>query len=68
MESLGITIANAVCSAGVKNPDFAREPESKASNIPTDAESDCGTTQVSSLAKSALEAHATRQELKPEPA
>ena len=54
-----------VCSPGVRNPDVAREPESKASDIPTDVDSDSATTQVSSLAESALEAHATRQELKP---
>ena len=63
---LGIAIANVVCSPGVKNPDVACEPESKASDIPTDVDSDSATTQVSSsLAENALEAHAARQELKP---
>ena len=62
---MGITIANSVCSPGVKNPDVARGHESKTSDIPTDVDSNSSTTQVSSLAESSLEAHATRQELKP---
>ena len=65
-ESLGITIANSFCSPGVKNPDVAREPESKTSDNPANVDSDSAATQVSSPAESALEAHATRQELEPD--
>ena len=58
-ESLGITIANSVCSPGVKNPVVTREPESKSDD------NDSSTMQSGDKVESAVSAHATHQSLKP---
>ena len=63
---MGITVAISVCSPAVKKPDDAHETESETSDNSTDVDSDSATTQVSSLAENALEAHATCQELEPD--
>ena len=76
-ESLGITIANSVCSPGVNHPDVVREPESKADDTPSDASEqknghfvgnqfDSSTMQVSSdKVEKAVSTHATHQSPKP---